>query len=349
MGATPVPSTEIERFAREFEDAGWDGFAVGEAHGLLPDPYVVLARAAAATTRLQLGTAVAVPLRAPLLAASAIATLQALSGGRTSFSIGRGDGAVKVLKRKPMRVAEFETYLSHLQAYLRGEDVELDGVTTSMARVYDLDPSLRTTKPLIDVAATGPRTVEAAARTADGVSFSVGADVERLRRSVELVRETCDRIGRDFESLRLGCYLQVAVTDDDRSAREAIRGLVVTHARFSGWEPKPTADVGEQSHATYRHALHTMESVYHASRGGVAVREGGRPGEVDFYPREAGGDELIDQFAIAGPPEYCAERLEEIIELGITRFMIGTRAVGVDLDEANAIRIGREVLPLLRR
>lgn len=349
MGATPVPSTEIERFAREFEDAGWDGFAVGEAHGLLPDPYIVLARAAAATTTLQLATAVAVPLRSSLLAASAMATLQAVAGGRASFSIGRGDGAVKVLKRKPMPVAQFEAYLAEIQAYLRGEDVELDGVSTSMARVYDIDPSLRVTKPPLDVAATGPRTIEAAAKTADGVSFSVGADVERLRRSVESVRETCDRIGRDVESLRLGCYLQVAVTDDDQSAREAIRGLVVTHARFSGWEPKATADVSVQAHTTYRHALQTMESVYRSSRGGVAVREGGRPGEVDFYPHEAGGDELIDQFAIAGSAEYCAERLQEIIDLGFTRFMIGTRAVGVDLDEANALRIGREVLPLLRR
>jgi 5,10-methylenetetrahydromethanopterin reductase len=349
MGATPVPSTEIERFAREFEAAGWDGFAVGEAHGLLPDPYIVLARAAAATTTLQLATAVAVPLRSPLLAASAMATLQAVTGGRASFSIGRGDGAVKVLKRKPMRVAQFEAYLSDIQAYLRGDEVEVDGVSTSMARVYDIDPSLRMAKPPLDVAATGPRTIEVAAKMADGVSFSVGADVERLRGSVESVRETCDRIGRDFASLRLGCYLQVAVTDEDRSAREAIRGLVVTHARFSGWEPKATADVSREAHTTYRHALQTMESVYRSSRGGVAVREGGRPGEVDFYPHEAGGDELIDQFAIAGSAEHCAERLQEIIDLGFTRFMIGTRAVGVDLDEANALRIGREVFPLLRR
>jgi 5,10-methylenetetrahydromethanopterin reductase len=349
MGATPVPSAEIERFAREFEAVGWDGLAVGEAHGLLPDPYIVLAQAAAATTTLQLATAVAVPLRAPLLAASAMATLQGITGGRASFSVGRGDGAVKVLKRKPMRVAEFEAYLSAIQTYLRGDEVELDGASTSMARVYDIDPSLRTTKPPIDVAATGPRTIEVAARTADGVSFSVGADVERLRNSVELVRATCEKVGRDFNSLRLGCYLQVAVTDQDRGAREAIRGLVVTHARFSGWEPKPSVDVSAEAHTTYRHALETMESVYRSARGGVAVREGGRPGEVDFYPHEAGGEELIDSFAIAGSAQYCAERLQEIIDLGFTRFMLGTRAVGVDLDESNALRIGREVLPLLRR
>ena len=65
MGATPVPVREIGRFAQEFEASGWDGLAVGEAHGLLPDPYTTLAVAAAATTTLKVGTAVAVPLRHP--------------------------------------------------------------------------------------------------------------------------------------------------------------------------------------------------------------------------------------------------------------------------------------------
>ena len=36
------------------------------------------------------------------------------------------------------------------------------------------------------------------------------------------------------------------------------------------------------------------------------------------------------------------------LDLGIRRVYVGTRAVGVDLAERNAARIGREVLPLLR-
>jgi 5,10-methylenetetrahydromethanopterin reductase len=333
MGATPVPVARIGQFAREFEDAGWDGLAVGEAHGLIPDPYAALAAAAEATTTLRVGTSVAVPLRHPLLAASAMATLHAISGGRASFSIGRGDGAVKVLQQKPMPVARFEEYLGRLQGFLRREDI---------------DPSISLPKPPVDVAATGPRTVEVAVKTADGVSFSVGADVERLRNSVELVRDACRALDRDLESLRLGCYVQVAVTNGDTSAREAIRGLVVTHARFSGFEAKPTGDVGETEHGRYRHAVETMEGVYRSSRGGVERTAGGAPGEIEFYPREAGADDLIDQFAIAGSPEYCAERLQEIVDLGIGRIFIGTRAVGVDLDELNSDRVGREVLPLLR-
>jgi hypothetical protein len=91
-----------------------------------------------------------------------------------------------------------------------------------------------------------------------------------------------------------------------------------------------------------------MEDVYRAERGGVERRPGGAPGEIEFYPREAGADELIDRFAIAGPAERCAQRLQEIVELGIRRVYIGTRAVGVDLAETNAARIGRDVLPLVR-
>jgi 5,10-methylenetetrahydromethanopterin reductase len=349
MGATPVPGAEVGRFALAFEAAGWDGLAVGEAHGLLPDPYAVLAAAAAATTTLKLGTAVAVPLRAPLLAASAMATLQGLSRGRASFSIGRGDGAMKVLRRKPLRVAEFEAYLAQLQSYLRREPVEVDGVVTSLARLDDIDPSLDLPKPAVNVAATGPRTVDVATRLADGVSFSLGADVPRLSRAIELAREQCAASGRDPAGLSIGCYVQVAVADEgDQRAREAIRGLVVTHARFSGFEQRPADDVAGKDHARYRQVVETMEAVYAEERGGVARTPGGKAGEIEFYPRDAGADELIDSFAIAGPAEYCAERLREIVGLGVGRVYIGTRAVGVDLEEENSRRIALEVLPLLR-
>jgi 5,10-methylenetetrahydromethanopterin reductase len=348
MGATPVPSAEMGRFAGEFEASGWDGLAVGEAHGLLPDPYAVLAVAAASTTTLKVGTAVAVPLRHPLLAADAMATLQGLSGGRASFSLGRGDGAMKVLQQKPVAVARFAEYVQRLQGFLRREEVEIDGVVSTMSRLDDIDPSLDVKKPAVNVAATGPRTIDVAVRFADGVSFSVGADVERLRHSIALVRESCSAAGRDFGTLALGCYVQVAVTDDDRSAREAIRGLVVTHARFSGFEAQAADDVDADEHEKYRQAVETMEAVYRSTRGGVTRIAGGSPGEIDFYPLEAGADELIDQFAIAGSAEHCAERLRQIVDLGISRVYIGTRAVGVDLNERNSDRVGREVLPLLR-
>jgi 5,10-methylenetetrahydromethanopterin reductase len=349
MGPTPVPATDVARFAREFEETGWDGLAVGEAHGLLPDPYAILTAAAAATTRLKVGTAVAVPLRPPLLAAGAMANVQALSGGRARFCLGRGDGAVKILRSRPTRVADFEEYLARVCGFLRRDIVDLAGVPVSMARLDDIDPSLGVTAPPVDVAATGRKTVELAARHADGIDFSVGADVDRLQRSIAAARDAAAANDRDPESLEFGAYIQVAVTsDDDVSAREAIRGIVVTHARFSGFEATREESVTTEAHSEYRQAVEVMEAVYQAERGGATRIPGGRPGEIDFYPREAGADELIDAFAIAGDPAYCAQRISEIEQLGIKRLYIGTRSVGVDLDERNAHRIATEVLPLVR-
>jgi 5,10-methylenetetrahydromethanopterin reductase len=351
MGADPVPCADMGRIARELEESGWDGLAVGEAHGILPDPYAVLSVAAAATTRIKVGTAVAVPLRHPMLAADAMQTVQGVSNGRAHFCIGRGDGAVKVLQEEPMRVAEFERYVGRIQGYLRCEVVQIDGKISSMGRLADIDPSLDIPKPKIDIAATGPRTIALAARTADAISFSVGADPERLHRAKELARQACEDASRPFEELELGCYVQAAVVDDgDTSGRDAIRGVTLTHARFSGFEVRPTAEeVSDTEHREYRHAVETMEKVLRDPRGGVVRKAGGEPGELDFYPQEAASDELIDRFGIVGSAEYCAERLQEIVDLGFKRIWIGTKSVGADLKERNAHRLGREALPLVRR
>ncbi len=352
MGATPVPCAEMGHIARQMEDDGWDGLAVGEAHGLLPDPYVALALAADATTTLKVGTAVAVPLRHPMLAADAMATVQGVSGGRASFSLARGDGAMKVLQRKPMPVAQFEVYLRQVQGFLRGDEVEIDGAVASMARLGTIDPSLDVPKPPVNVAATGPRLITIAARCADGVSLSVGADLERLAQCRDLVLDTCRAHGRDPREVTLGCYVQVAVCDreaDRARARDVIRGLVMTHSRFSGFEGAALPEVAGDDRRPIQRSLHAMEGVLGSSAGGTARTAGGAPGELEFYPRDALDGAFIDRFGIVGSVEQCAERLQAIVDLGVARVYIGTRGVGIDLEESNTRRVGREVLPLLRR
>ena len=74
----------------------------------------------------------------------------------------------------------------------------------------------------------------------------------------------------------------------------------------------------------------------------------GRPGELAFYPKDALDEASAERFGIIGSAEHCIERLEEILELGLANVYVGTRSVGVDLDEENALRIAREVLARVR-
>ena len=59
--------------------------------------------------------------------------------------------------------------------------------------------------------------------------------------------------------------------------------------------------------------------------------------------------EFARNIGIFGPPSYCADRLSELIELGVDRFVVR----GTPLDPANpdshaAERFVREVVPMLR-
>ncbi len=76
--------------AREAEQAGWDGFFVGEAvwHH---DPWISLAAAAMCTSRIKLGTLVVqMPRYTPWKLASETASLDNLSNGRVILGVGPG-------------------------------------------------------------------------------------------------------------------------------------------------------------------------------------------------------------------------------------------------------------------
>ena len=247
---------------------------------------------------------------------------------------------MKVLQQKPMRVAEFEAYLARLQGFLRRDEVEIDGVTSTMSRLDDIDPSLEAAKPPVNVAATGPRTIDVAARLADGVSFSVGADLERLQRSIGLARDACRAAGRDPDTLALGCYVQVAVTDDgDTRARARRSAASSSRTRASRASRRPPPRVcGAADHGEYRQAVEAMESRVPLGPRRRRAHAGRRAGRDRLLPARGRRRRADRPFAIAGSAEHCAERLREIVDLGITRVYIGTRSVGVDLEERNSDR-----------
>ena len=97
----PVSGTALSDAARAAEDAGADDLWVSD-HIILPagseappasfhDPLTVLTWAAAATRRCGLGTSVVVaPYRHPVVLAKAVASLDALSGGRVVLGVASG-------------------------------------------------------------------------------------------------------------------------------------------------------------------------------------------------------------------------------------------------------------------
>ncbi|NUT35518.1 MAG: LLM class flavin-dependent oxidoreductase, partial [Hamadaea sp.] len=95
LGAFAEPS-RIVRFAQAAEEAGWEALLLWDhlafAWGVpAADPWIALAAAAQATSRIRLGTAVT-PLarRRPAVVAAQVASQHRLSGGRAILGDGLG-------------------------------------------------------------------------------------------------------------------------------------------------------------------------------------------------------------------------------------------------------------------
>ena len=317
---------ELAPLAQRGEELGYDGVMVADSQNLNADVWVELALAAAATERILLGPGVTNPAtRHPAVTASAAATLQAESGGRAVLGVGRGDSALTQLGREPVHVAELERALGALQGYLSGEEVELDGKPTRIGWIAD-DPQ---PKVPLAVAATGPHVIEAAARHAERVDFTVGAEPERLRWAIEAARAAAGG-----HALSLGAFLNVAVDDDRAAARDLVRGSTAIFARFAT-EGAPADGLSEVT----RVGIERLRSSYDETRHGHA----------DAPHARALEDEFIDRFAVVGDAASVAARLREIEALEIERIIVVPGSLDVDaaVNERTAERVARDVRPLL--
>jgi 5,10-methylenetetrahydromethanopterin reductase len=339
------------KLAKTAEAAGWDGMAVVDSQNLSGDPYVALAMAATVTDRIGLATAVTNSVtRHAAVTATAIASVQRVSEGRATLGIGRGDSALAHLGRAPGRVGHFETYLRHLQAYLRGEAVpfdEIDIPATAAPPMAELGladaPSESriawmsgTTKVPVEVAATGPRVIAIAAVHAERVMFTLGADKDRLAWGIGLAREAREKAGLDPDAVAFGAYVNCACHSDIDVARNLVRGGLTTFARFNVMHGQTMGPWSEQARA----ALHALREAYDMNRHTRA----------DSRQAATLTPEFIDHFAVVGTPGQCVARLTSLADLGLDKLVIGGRlGFSADAHGAEALALlEREVLPAFR-
>lgn len=135
-----APAAERYRLAleqiRTAERLGFDSAWVAQHHfhedeGGLPSPFVLLAHAAAQTTRIVLGTSiVTLPLEAPLRVAEDAAVLSLLADGRFELGIGSGGtpSSFPPFGHDPKeRAAIYARHVAQLQSALRGDALTADG------------------------------------------------------------------------------------------------------------------------------------------------------------------------------------------------------------------------------
>jgi 5,10-methylenetetrahydromethanopterin reductase len=339
--------------ARGVEAEGWDGQMFMDSQSLSADPYAQMGAWAAWTDRLLLSPGVTNPFTRNLaVSAAAIATIQAISGGRAVLGIGRGDSALAYLGYAPVKLAWFEEALETLQALLSGEEMPFaaSGATSGEAPSHEgLSLGARPEgvrlrwvpkdlpKVPLDVAATGPKVIAMAARIAERVTFSVGAEIERMEWALGVARDARTEAGLPQAGVSYGAQVVVVCHPDPDTAMETAMHMAPPLARFQVIQGKT---VGPQDAA--------MAKNMDAIRQGYDMR---KHGITDAKERLIGASmtpEFVARFAVVGPPDECTRRLLALRDAGLERFVVvGPGFYPAEWGEAGEL-FAREVIPALR-
>ena len=252
------PAHWLAAVARAAAEAGLQGIAlmdhliqipqVGRAWEPIPEPWVTLGMLAGLEPGLRLGTLVTpVTFRAPGILAKTVATLDALSGGRSFCGIGAGwwarEHAGFGLPFPPARARldELESAIETLRALwqpgtreYRSERVWLPETTCYPRPVSPI--------PVIVGGGGEKRTLAIAARLGDGCNLP--SDLGTLDRKLAVFREHCVAAGRDPAQAEV-TVLDIPVIGRDRedaaSIVERLRGRT-TAAAFARSHHAGTAD-----------------------------------------------------------------------------------------------------------
>jgi 5,10-methylenetetrahydromethanopterin reductase len=151
------------------EELGYSRVWIYASAPLWEDPFVHLALAATRTSHIGLATGVLVPSeRTEMAAASAIAAIARLSGGRFRACFGTGFTSRKAMGQKALTLDAMFGYVATLRGLLAGETVRIEGRAARMLHADGLAASRPLDVP-IWVSVFGPRGAGRAAEFADGV------------------------------------------------------------------------------------------------------------------------------------------------------------------------------------
>jgi 5,10-methylenetetrahydromethanopterin reductase len=171
------PSKEAPAYARLAEELGLSAVFLYDSPALYTDVWACLARIADTTSRITIGTGVAIPsLRHPMVTASAIAAIEELAPGRLVCGFGSGYTGRLTMGQKAMRWDDVRCFFVQLRGLLNGETVEIDGGACQMIHSPGFAPKRPIRTPLI-AAVSGPKGLEVAREVADGVFCDGRGDI----------------------------------------------------------------------------------------------------------------------------------------------------------------------------
>ena len=308
FGIVLLPETlaDFGGLCREGEERGYDWLGIADSQSVFRELYVALTIAALNTSRIRLGPLVTNPLtRHPVITASAISSVDELSGGRAVLGLGSGDSAIFTLGAPPATLAGLEDSVVTLGRLTSGDPVDREGKRWQVHRSRRRVP--------IYLAAEGPRTLELAGRVADGVIVGLGLTPEVIRLSLAAIERGARAAGRRLDDLDVWWLAKTNVADTREAAVTPITMALAASANHAFRFTLEGKGVPPELHEQIKGLQREYDAHHHEIAGAGNARLIDRWGLREF---------LLDRFAIAGTPDDCVAQVRRAMAAGARQFVI---------------------------
>ncbi len=217
FGITVATATDSWKVVKRAEELGFSHAWFYDTQLLCADVYAVMALAAHHTSRIKLGTGVAIPSNrlAPVVA-SALATINHLAPGRVLFGVGTGFTARRTMGMNAVTLKELERYVHEVYGLLKGGIVEtqIEGETRKIRLLNPEAGLINTRDPVpLHLSAMGPRARQLCAKLGAGWLNVVG-DVDAGKADLVNMREAWAQAGRDSAALHNTAFAIGRVLED---------------------------------------------------------------------------------------------------------------------------------------
>ena len=305
---------EFLRLVPMADRLGFKCLGVGDCPSLYHDVYVKASLAAQQTRSIRIGPYVTNPVtRHPSVTAGAAATLDEVSGGRAFLGIGGGDSALYNIGLKGASVAQIEEYVATVRKLYQQHEVDFQGRNVRLAWTKRAVP--------VYMAASGPKGLRAAGRSADGVIVGTGVLPEVVSDALSHIEAGAKEAGRKLADLDIWWLLMGSLDESPDKALEDIKHSLTTYAnlafRFSmegKHLPPQFHDAVRKIHAEYRSKDHVT---------GRAAGEHARIADDTGLTRY-----LASRFSLSGSPAQVLERIAQANKAGAQQLWITLRFPG---------------------
>lgn len=321
------PLAETVELIRLGERLGYRGAWIPD-QGFHRDPFVVVAHAAAATSRIALGVGITSPwTRLPVQIARAAASVDEVSGRRFKLGLGTANVAnVLTPLGLPLErpVGRIRDAMHIVRALLRGEKVEFESPDDVLHGIQLEFEPVRAEIPIY-LGTRAPQMLALAGELADGVLIESLFNRDGFAYVFDRIDHGAARSGRDLATLDAVSWQMVQVTDDADAAIAAQKPWL---ARTIQVGPVPALERIGIDPEVIRTVLGHLEA-------------GDRDAAV-----AAVTDETVLCTMIIGTPEQVAERVDGVLRSrasSLSLLLLG----GTDELATTLTRFAQEVLPLL--